>query len=245
MSAAIDAVSAPRAVVLQHEAAVHLGNFEAVLVEAGYAVETVDAEQPGFAEALASPETTAADLVVLLGSNAAVYEGERYDFIAPELAFVRERMAAERPTLGVCFGAQLIAAALGAEVRRGAVVDVGYRELALTDAGAASPVRHFAEVRAAEWHGDTFELPAGVERLASSARYANEAYGAGDWLLAVQFHPELTDAMHEDWLVRGERYVEAAGYSPAALRAERAAHGAAQQAASAAMLRDYLARLPA
>ena len=220
----------------------HLGNFAAVLDAHGYDIEIVDASAPGFEQALKGAAD--AELLIVLGSTAGVYETDRHDFIAPELAAVRERLAAEQPTLGVCFGAQLIAAALGSEVRKGGAVEVGYRDLAVTDAGLTSPVRHTVGVPMAEWHGDTFDLPAGTTLLASSAAYENEAYGIGEWMLAVQFHPELTDEMHEEWLTGDLRYVTDAGYAPEALRADRARHGAAMQEASARMLADYLEHLP-
>ncbi|SDY59648.1 glutamine amidotransferase-related protein [Herbiconiux ginsengi] len=237
-----------RAAVIRHERMVSLGNFEPVLRAHGYEVETVDADlaessPDDFAAAL----TAAADaeLLIVLGSARSVHEADRHAFIAPEIAVVRERLAAARPTLGVCFGAQLIAASLGEEVRPGATVEIGYREVTPTEAGLHSPVRHVAGVPVAEWHGDTFDLPPGVELLASSSAYENEAFGIGDWMLAVQFHPELTDEMHEEWLVTDAVYVAAAGYDPEALRAERARYGEGMQAASQRMLAEYLERLPA
>lgn len=227
--------------MIRHESHVHLGNFEAVLLDHGYEIEVVDASAPDFEAALDAARD--ADLLIVLGSAAGVYEADRHAFIRPEIAAVQQRLAAEQPTLGVCFGAQLIAAALGSDVRPGASVEVGYRDLAVTDEGLSSPVRHTVGVPMAEWHGDTFDLPAGTTRLASSAAYENEAYGIGDWMLAVQFHPELTDEMHEEWLVSGLRYVTDAGYDPDELRADRARSGAAMQEASARMLADYLERL--
>ncbi len=228
----------PTAVVVRHEPMVALGNFEPVLRERGYRIVFVDAWSQTFAADLAA--VADAELLVVLGSARGVYEADEHPFIGTELAFVRARLASERPTLGVCFGAQLIAAALGSEVRQGGSVEVGYRDVRPTDAGLDSPVRHILDVPVAEWHGDTFELPEGVTRLASSAAYANEAYGAGDWLLAVQFHPELTDAMHEEWLVADAAYVERAGYDAEALRLDRERFGAGMQAASARMLGAYL-----
>jgi GMP synthase (glutamine-hydrolysing) len=229
---------ARRAVVIQHDEAVTLGNFEPVLLSRGYEIETVAARLPGFAEAL--ERAADAELLVVLGSTAGVYEAAEHAFIAPEVAHLSRRLAEERPTLGVCFGAQIVAAALGGEVRPGPTVEVGYREVVPTTAGESSPVRHVADVPMAEWHGDTFDLPAGVTLLASSESYRAEAYGRGDWLLAVQFHPELTDEMHEHWLRGDAEYVAANGYDAEALRAERARHGAAMQEASRRMLEEYL-----
>ncbi|GAA2245298.1 glutamine amidotransferase [Herbiconiux moechotypicola] len=231
-----------RAVVVQHDPTVALGNFGPVLEEHGYTIDLIDARTPGFTEALA--DAADAELLVVLGSTAGVYESESYPFIAPEIAHLQQRLAERRPTLGVCFGAQIIAAALGEEVRRGDTVEVGYREVTPTAEGFDSPVRHVAGTRMAQWHGDTFDLPTSVTLLASSAEYRHEAYGSGDWLLAVQFHPELTDEMHEQWLVGDAAFVAEHGYDAEALRDERARHGAAMQTASRLLLSDYLARLP-
>ena len=230
-----------RAAVIVNESTVTLGNFEPVLRAHGYEIDAIDARSGDFTGALDGAAD--AELVIVLGATCGVYEAAEHPFIEPELAFVRERLAAGAPLLGVCFGAQIIAEALGSPVRRGPVVDVGYRALRVTEAGAASPVRHVSDVRVAEWHGDTFDLPEGVTLLASSESYPNEAFGIGDWMLAVQFHPELTDEMHERWLADGTHYVEAAGYSPEALRAERERFGEPMQAASARLLGDYLSRL--
>jgi GMP synthase (glutamine-hydrolysing) len=223
---------------------VHLGNFESVLREHGFDIDIIDGAAPALALADALAEAADAELLIVLGSSAGVYEANRHAFIAPELDHVRARLAAERPTLGVCFGAQLIAAALGSDVRPGGTVDVGYREVTPTAAGLSSPLRHVSGVRMAEWHGDTFDLPEGCTLLASSAAYENEAYGIGDWLLAVQFHPELTDEMHEEWLSSGIDYVERNGYTPHTLRAQRAHYGAPMQRASQHMLAAYLESLP-
>ena len=232
-----------RAVVVQHQPSVHLGNFAPVLERHGYAIDLVDASAPAAEFAAALSRARDAELVVVLGSTDGVYDRDRLGYIEPELDFLRARLAESRPVLGVCFGAQAVAAALGSSVHPGPTVEVGYRVVEPTAAGADSPVRHVAGVPMAEWHGDTFDLPDGVTLLASSAAYPNEAFGIGEWMLAVQFHPELTSDMHEQWLVGDEAYVTAAGYSPAALRAERAQHSDAMQTASSRLLDDYLTRI--
>ena len=118
------AVSNPRkrAVVVRHEEMVALGNFGPVLRDRGYEIVFVDAWSESFADDLAA--VADAELLVVLGSARGVYEAAEHPFISTEIAFLRERLARTAPTLGVCFGAQIIAAALGSEVRRGSRVDV-------------------------------------------------------------------------------------------------------------------------
>jgi GMP synthase (glutamine-hydrolysing) len=231
-----------RVAVVRHAEVVGLGNFGPVLEARGYEIEVVDVLVGHSADEVgAALERVAdADVLLVLGSTAGVYEADRHPFIAPEIAFVRSRLEARRPTLGVCFGAQVIAAALGEEVRPGPSPEVGYRAVEPTAAGRSSPVRHVIGTPMAQWHGDTFDLPAATTLLASSEAYENQAFGIGDWLLAVQFHPELTDAMHEEWLVSDAAYLRRHGIDADLLRAERARHGAAQQVASARLLGEYL-----
>lgn len=233
------------AVVLRHEDAAHLGNLEPTLREAGYTPVIIDLHHgqfPGVGEFshLATP-----DLLVILGASAGVYETETHSFIEPEIDYVADRLGDKLPTLGICFGSQLMAAALGGSVAPGDSVQVGYRTVIPTPAGADSPLRHFAGVKVAQWHGDTFTLPEGVTRLAGSADYSNEAFGIENWAIAVQFHPELTAEMHEDWLVSEPDYIARTGQSDAQLRADRELHSNAMQAASRAFLAEWLDGLPA
>ncbi|WP_044442479.1 glutamine amidotransferase-related protein [Agreia bicolorata] len=229
------------AVVLRHERIAHLGNLEPVLVAEGFDVQYVDVAEGDELP----PNASSADLLIVLGASAGVYEGERYPFIAAELAFVRSRLDAKRPTLGVCFGSQVMAASLGAVVAPGDTVQVGFRAVEPTDAGASSAVRHFSGVPVLQWHGDTFTLPEGATRLAGSGDYANEAFGIGSWAMAVQFHPEITADMHEEWLESDEEYVRGAGYDQALLRDDFGRLGPDMRRASESFLTEWLRGLPA
>jgi GMP synthase (glutamine-hydrolysing) len=112
------------------------------------------------------------------------------------------------------------------------------------DAGHGSPLRHLADVPLLHWHGDTFDLPEGAERLAETDPYANQAFRIGDSLLALQFHPEMgEDPRFAEWL-EDEDYIRAAGTDPAALKADHDRHGSAAVAAGRAMLTEWLAQLP-
>lgn len=236
------AASARRtALVLRHDSAIGLGNLGPTLDARGYDVVTIDAPVTD----VAALDPLAADLVVVLGGEEGAYETDRYPYLADELQLLRARIDAEAPVFGVCLGAQLLASALGARVYRGERKEVGWLEVAPTAAGAESPVRHFAGVPTVQWHGDTFDLPAGVERLAASEQYQNQAFRRGAWLLAVQFHPEVTTEIHEQWLAAWGDELPAYGLSSAQLRAERVRLGPGAEAASAALLGEYLDGLEA
>ncbi|GAA1507777.1 GMP synthase (glutamine-hydrolyzing) [Agromyces terreus] len=231
------AASARRtALVLRHDSTIGLGNLGPTLEAHGYEVVTVDAPVSD----VSAIDPLAADLVVVLGGEEGAYETERFPYLADELSLLRSRIDAEAPVFGVCLGAQMLAAALGARVYRGERTEVGWLEVTPTSAGERSPVRHFAGVPTVQWHGDTFDLPRGVERLASSEQYENQAFRRGDWLLAVQFHPEVTAEIHEDWLRAWGDELHEHGSSPSQLRAERVHLGPRAEAASAALLGEYL-----
>lgn len=229
------------ALVLRHDSAIGLGNLGPTLEAHGYEIVTVDAPTSD----VAALDALAPDLVVVLGGDEAAYETDRYPYLADEITLLQARIEAEAPIFGVCLGAQLLAKSLGAEVRKGPRKEVGWLEVEPTEAGVASPVRHFAGVPTVQWHGDTFELPEGVERLATSRQYENQAFARGEWLLAVQFHPEVTDEIHEEWLRQWGDELPESGLTREQLREERASYGPRAQAASAALLGEYLVGLEA
>ncbi|MBW8753900.1 MAG: glutamine amidotransferase [Sphingomonadales bacterium] len=225
------------ALIIRHVPYEGVAGFRAPIEAAGYAVDRIDVADPRFATVdLAGP-----DLLIMMGGPMGVYEQDRYPWIACQLGRLARRLEANRPTLGVCFGAQMMAAALGGEVFAGPATEVGFHPVTLQAAALDGPLRHIAEVPVLHWHGDTFTLPENVELLASSPLYTHQAFWRGRNILALQFHAEMgLDPRIEDWIEGGGAAMARAGITEARLRADHGALGPAAVAAGQAMIAEWL-----
>jgi GMP synthase (glutamine-hydrolysing) len=136
---------------------------------------------------------------VVMGGPMNVDEVERFPGLVAEREWLAEAARRELPLLGICLGAQLLARALGAEVRPGERKEIGFAPVEVGDPtdpvlGALAPATDVLH-----WHGDVFDLPAGARPLASSALTEHQAFRAGNaW--GVLFHPEADFALVEAWL---------------------------------------------
>lgn len=214
------------AIALRHLAFEDAGLLKPVLRDRGIALETVDVSRvdPG---ALAALDP---DLLIVLGGPIGVGDEALYPFLAPEIALVRARLAADRPTLGVCLGAQIMARALGAAVTPGPVKEIGYAPaLTLTEAGRKSPLGLVAETggRVLHWHGDQMAAPPGCTVLASTPATPVQAFARGPRALGLQFHLEVEPAAIEAWLIGHAVELTGAGIDPTTVRADALTHGAA------------------
>lgn len=227
-----------RVAAIRHLAFEDLGLLGGALAARGW---TITYHEAGLDD-LATPLRDA-DLAVVLGGPIGVYEADRYPFLNDELAALKERLADRRPTLGICLGAQLMAAALGARVYPGGRKELGWDEVKLTEAGRASPLAHLAGRPVLHWHGDTFDLPVGATRLASTDVYENQAFAVGTHALALQFHVEADYRRIEQWLIGHTGELSAAGIDIPSLRAQSREIGPGLDAAAPALLGDWLARL--
>ena len=213
-----------------------LGNFEAPLTDAGYAIRYVDAPTTDFTP-LAQANW---DLLVVLGGPIGVNEQQDYPFLNDEVRMLEVRIKQRAPTLGICLGSQLIAHALGARVHKSPAVEIGWKRLRLNPAGLDSSLKHFTQP-VFHWHGDTFDLPAGARLLASTESCAHQAFSIGSTLLALQFHPEVTARGLQQWYVGHAGELRALGLPLAGLRREAERYAPALAKESADFLRDWLA----
>jgi len=150
-----------------------------------------------------------------------VDEVDRYPCLKAEVDWIREAIRREMPVLGLCLGSQLMAKALGAKVYANRVKEIGWSPVGLLPAAAEDPL--FAGCGPVQtvfqWHGDTFDLPAGAVHLAESPLCGNQAFRYGPRAWALQFHIEMTPAMIDDWLESGVDELERVGYiDPALIR---------------------------
>lgn len=215
-----------------------LGSFEKVLGERGRPVRYLDV---GFAR-IHAPNPVSASLWVVLGGPINACDDARYPTLAPLAAMIEKRIAAGLPTLGICLGAQLIARVLGARVYPAAQREIGWTPLTLTTAGFASPLRHLDGARTSmlHWHGDTFDLPQGATRLASTPVCENQAFSWGDHVLALQCHPEIRAERFEPWLIGHSAELDSAGVDVNALRGDTARFGPTLETAASRAFGDWL-----
>ena len=147
--------------------------------------------------------TGAAGLVVM-GGSMGVYEQREYPFLSDEIRLIETALGSEKPVLGICLGSELLASALGAEVRRSGSKEIGWFPVTLGGAAETDPL--FCEVErdfiGYHWHGDVFNLPSGAVSLASSARTPCQAFAYGKSAYGVLFHLEATQEIVAD-MVRG------------------------------------------
>jgi GMP synthase (glutamine-hydrolysing) len=229
-----------RALIIRHVPYEGVAGYRQPIEEAGYAIDRIDVGDPAFS----GLDLTEPDLLIMMGGPMGVYEQEQYPWIRCQLRRLALRLDANRPTLGVCFGAQMMAAALGGEVYAGPAKEIGFHPVTVASGADDNPLDGVAGVPVLHWHGDTFTLPDGVELLASSHLYRHQAFRRGRNLLALQFHAEMgEDERIHDWIAQSPDSLGAAGQDAARLRADHDTHGPGAVAAGRTMIRSWLEAL--
>lgn len=202
-----------RAVVYQHESHEELARLGPALAGAGFALVKRF-------RAVKHQEDLSAELLVVLGGPMSARDTTHHPFLADELGVLTERLALERPCLGVCLGAQLLARAAGAEVTQGKNgLEAGAAPVRWTEAGQKDAVTAGLGGRTvvAHWHEDTFGPVPGAALLASTDRYTQQAFRLGPHY-GFQFHPELSADDFGQWLELGQEELALHGRDLAELK---------------------------
>lgn len=174
---------------LQHVPFEDLGSMDATLVQRGH---TVSATRLYAGESL--PDIHELDALIVMGGPMGVADSEDYPWLTEERAWIADVIAAGLPVLGVCLGAQLIAAALGARVYANPHREIGWFPIYKADEADSTILGSVfpQQQEVFHWHGETFGLPAGARLLASSEACINQGFVYRDRVFALQFHLETT-----------------------------------------------------
>ncbi|MCB1615837.1 MAG: type 1 glutamine amidotransferase [Pseudomonadales bacterium] len=134
------------------------------------------------------------DFLIIMGGPMGVYDQQEHPWLADEISFIRICIELNKIVLGICLGAQLIASALGADVRKNRFREIGWHEVTLDKRPLPGPwARIFpARFSALHWHGDTFSIPDNASPLGSSEACLNQGFFYGKTVVALQFHLEMT-----------------------------------------------------
>ena len=140
------------------------------------------------------PDASDVDLLIIMGGPMDVFDYHVHPWMGDEIEWVKEYISLEKPVLGICLGAQIIANALGEEVFPGPNREIGWHNLQFfpslgdfkicKDLPATRKVFH--------WHGDTFNIPEGATRIAASQAFPNQGFIYKNKVVALQFHLEVT-----------------------------------------------------
>ena len=206
-----------RGLVVEHDPKGYPALVGRCLARRGVDIETFrivdDADNP--ASLREFPDPGDYDLLVVLGAVWSVYDDAAIGtWIHREVDFVRRAHAAGRPTLGICFGAQVLSAALGGTVSRAPIPELGWHSLETDRPDDLAPGPWF------QWHYDRFTVPDGATEIARNAS-GPQAFHK-DRSLGVQFHPELDGELLADWIEMGGDMLRAHGIDTEVLAAETA-----------------------
>ncbi len=213
-----------KVVTFRHTISDGMGSPEDVLRRAGADITFVDT----YKDDISGFDALTPDLLIVMGGPPGVYQQDVYPFLTQEIRILERRLAAGLPVIGICLGAQLMAAALGARVYKGAPgTELGWVPLSLTPAGEKSAARHFAApgMRVMQWHNDTFDMPKSTTLLASSSMYENQIFTYGENAIAFQCHVEVTPQILEGWFVSSARSVAEGKLDLKTLRADTKLYG--------------------
>ncbi len=168
----------------------------------------IDQHRPWTGQPL--PAIPQADALVVFGGEQSATDDHTHPYL-PALARLMQAYAmADKPVLGICLGAQLLARAYGAENHLGTAPEFGWTDVTLTKAGRADPVLSAVTdtFPIFQWHSDTFTLPQGAVHLATSASARHQAFRIGRATYGTQFHFEANRPMVADWLARFPELVD-------------------------------------
>jgi GMP synthase-like glutamine amidotransferase len=211
----------PDVIILQHNVADPPAAIASALTSRGLSQRTIRL----YAGESVPASIGDARAFVAMGGPMSADDDRRCPFLAAERALLAEAIAAGRAVLGACLGAQIVATALGARVRRMPTKEIGWFDTTLTAAAAVDPLFTGAPrvISPFHWHGDVFDLPPGAVVLARSPRTPVQAFRHGARVYGLQFHLETNARLVKAMLAQFPEELAAERVDPAKILAEGAA----------------------
>jgi GMP synthase (glutamine-hydrolysing) len=231
-----------RLLVFQHVAAEPLGTLDPLIRRRGHRIRFVNFER----EPDARPDIDRYRGLIVLGGPMNVEDGDRRPHLSTELRAIERALAQDKPVLGICLGAQLLAHVLGAPIRRLDRPEIGWYELECTEAARSDAVLAPFGARAPvfQWHSYGFELPGGATHLARTGNWEHQAFRSGTSAYGFQFHLEMDAALVRRWLAhpayREELAAAGLAQDGAAIDAQTIEHVAAMQRRAADVFNGFL-----
>ncbi len=201
-----------RAHYLQHADFEGPGSIETWLQRQGYGITSTHLYSRDLL-----PKLNELDLLIVMGGPMSVNDESIYPWLTIEKQFIRDAIDAGIPVLGVCLGAQLIADVMGSRIFPANEREIGWYPVQGIQHDNPGCFQLPEELRVLHWHGETFDLPVGAVRLASSPACENQAFQLGDRVIGLQFHLEATTRLvnafvsaDADTLANGGTFVQSA-----------------------------------
>jgi GMP synthase-like glutamine amidotransferase len=159
------------------------------------------------------PALSKVDLLVIMGGSMGIYDEKDYPWLIEEKRYIKNAINANKVIIGICLGAQLLADACGAKVKRAKYKEIGWFPIRKTEAGKASALLSAMpeQLDVFHWHGDQFDIPDGCFSLAESTACAYQLFQFGDRVMALQFHFEATASSISRMLQDADNELEEAG----------------------------------
>ena len=152
-------------------------------------------------------DTSEYDALVIYGGVQSANDGEKHPYIAKEIALVADWATANRPVLGICLGAQILAKSLGGEVgpHPDERFEIGFNPvLPVPDSDGFMPDKNYFY----QWHGEGFTIPENCQKLAGGEEFPNQAFRYREKAYGFQFHPEATREVMQEWMSYNEGKLE-------------------------------------
>ena len=166
-----------------------------------------------FEDSFVLPHLKDIDVLIIMGGNMNVDEEKEYPWLNKEKELIRAAIDTGKKVIGICLGSQLIVAALGSKVYSNKEKEIGFFPVQfLGDAFNHPLFNHFTNPYVVfHWHGDTFDLPANTQLIASSEACKHQAYLIGDSVLGFQFHFEMNQIIIDEMIKHDGKELEEAG----------------------------------